>query len=240
METELLLEMRILILIIYQTFIFGEHVITIQINGRGIKSFFDSSYYKNQKPDEIYINGIKQTNIENKFNSTRNYNVTFLWNNNIDNCCSKLFQYCSYIKEIDLSRLNNSGNEIMNNMFSGCSDLISLNLVNVETFQVKNMENMFQGCRSLTTLDLGNFETSQVTNMEYMFSGCSSLSVLELNTNFKTQEVTNMSHMFSGCKNLSSIKFGSPNTEKVKSMKYMFSGCSALNNFDIHYLSIKQ
>ena len=143
METKLLLVMQISILFMYQAFASCEHIITIQIYGIGIKNFFDSSYYKQQKPDEIYVNGSKQTNMDNKYNSTLKYNVTFIWNNNLDDCCSKLFQYCSYINEIDLSGFNNSGNEKMDYMFSGCSDLTSLNLTYFITSQVTNMEYSF-------------------------------------------------------------------------------------------------
>lgn len=208
METIMLLVMLISILVMQQAFISCEHIITIQIAGKGNKNIY-SSNYNGQTPDEIYINEIKKDKRDNNYNFTEEKNnVTLIWSNSLENCCSRLFQYCWQIKEIDLSRFNNSGNENMDYMFSYCSGLASLDLTNVITSQVKNMEHMFEGCNSLKTLDLTYFDTSEVINMEYMFSGCSQLS---------------------------SINFGNSNTGKVTNMKNMFSGCSSLTNFDINY-----
>jgi len=56
--------MLISILVMQQTFISCEHIITIQIEGTWSKNIY-SYKYNGEKPKEIYINGIKQNKIDN-------------------------------------------------------------------------------------------------------------------------------------------------------------------------------
>ena len=66
----------------------------------------------------------------------------------------------------------------MSSMFDGCSSLSTLDLSRFDTSQVTDMHAMFKNCKSLTTLDLSNFQTSEVKNMGEMFSGCSTLTTI--------------------------------------------------------------
>ena len=120
----------------------------------------------------------------------------------------------------------------MYHMFNGCSALTSLDLTKFNTANVTDMSFMFKGCSALKSLDLTNFNTAKVTNMSFMFSGCSALTSLDL-TNFNTANVTDMSSMFSGCSALKSLDLTKFNTAKVKIMYMMFNGCSALESLDL-------
>ena len=46
-------------------------------------------------------------------------------------------------------------------MFNGCSRLTSLDVSKFDTSKVTDMGSMFSECSSLTSLDLSNFDTSK-------------------------------------------------------------------------------
>ena len=143
-----------------------------------------------------------------------------------------MFNGCSALKSLDLTKFNTANVEFMYHMFDGCSALTSLDLTNFNTANVEYMNNMFEGCSALKSLNLTNFNTENVTNMSCMFMGCSGLESLNL-TNFNTENVTDMSSMFSGCSALKSLDLTKFNTAKVEIMYMMFSGCSALESLDL-------
>ena len=58
-------------------------------------------------------------------------------------------------------------------MFDYCSSLKELNISNFITNNVNNMNNMFANCSSLKELNISNFNTNNVTDMNGMFSNCS-------------------------------------------------------------------
>ena len=143
-----------------------------------------------------------------------------------------MFNGCSALKSLDLTNFNTANVEFMYHMFDGCSALTSLDLTNFNTANVEYMNNMFEGCSALKSLNLTNFNTENVTNMSCMFMGCSGLESLNL-TNFNTENVTDMSSMFSGCSALKSLDLTKFNTAKVEIMYMMFNGCSALESLDL-------
>ena len=143
-----------------------------------------------------------------------------------------MFNGCSALTSLDLTKFNTANVEFMYHMFNGCSALTSLDLTKFNTANVTDMSFMFKGCSALKSLDLTNFNTAKVTNMSFMFSGCSALTSLDL-TNFNTANVTDMSSMFSGCSALKSLDLTKFNTAKVKIMYMMFNGCSALESLDL-------
>ena len=53
----------------------------------------------------------------------------------------------------------------MNILFNECSSLISLDLSKFYSRNIKNMKCMFNNCSSLISLNLSNFNTFNVTNM---------------------------------------------------------------------------
>ena len=141
---------------------------------------------------------------------------------------SGFFNGCKTLETISgLEYLNTANVEYMDNMFNGCSALTSLDLTKFNTAKVEFMYHMFKGCSALTSLDLTKFNTAKVTYMNNMFEGCSALESLDL-TNFNTAKVTNMSFMFDGCSALESLDLTNFNTAKVEYMNDMFYGCSAL------------
>ena len=141
---------------------------------------------------------------------------------------SGFFNGCKTLETISgLEYLNTANVEYMDNMFNGCSALTSLDLTKFNTANVEFMDHMFKGCSALTSLDLTKFNTAKVTYMNNMFEGCSALESLDL-TNFNTAKVTNMSFMFDGCSALESLDLTNFNTAKVEYMNDMFYGCSAL------------
>ena len=122
------------------------------------------------KPDEIYINGIKQINNQavNSFtNNGENY-ATLIWKKPITSC-KEMFFDCGHIIEIDFSNFNFSQVTNMLRMFKDCYMLKSLNLSNFYTLGVSgNMGDMFWNCYALESLDISNFVTSQVTGFGHM------------------------------------------------------------------------
>ena len=170
---------------------------------------------------------------------------------------SGMFDYCKYLKSLDLSSFNTSNVTDMSNMFCLAENLESLNLSRFDTSNVTNMSGMFFGLNSLESLDLGNFDTSNVTNMSTMFGGLYSLESLDFSnfdtsnvidmyamfcgssitsldlSSFDTRNVTDMSGMFDYCTNLKSLDFSSFDTSNVSKMSCMFRGCSSLESLDL-------
>ena len=150
------------------------------------------------QPDEVYINGVNQSQITTSyyFNHSDN-NITYIWKNNLTTTCC-MFKSCSKITEMDFSLFDTSQVTTMYSMFDSCSSLTSLNLSNFNTLKVTDMDFMFSGCESLKSLDLSYFETSQVIRMGFMFSYCQSLITLNL-SNFNSSKVYNFDEMFGEC-----------------------------------------
>ncbi len=190
-------------------------------------------------PNEIYINGINQTDIKNEYNlDTPDSNITLIWYDKLRKT-TNMFYNCKDITEIDLSNFDSSQIEVMSLMFSKCSSLIYLNFTNINTSKVITMSNMFYGCSSLSSLDLSSFETSSLKNMESMFQECSALNSLDLSS-FNTSQVKSMSNMFCECSSLISVDLSSFETSNVESMEFMFKGCSALNSLDLSNFNTSQ
>ena len=97
--------------------------ITLRIIGTGTKNIFYEEFVN--RPDEVYINGDIQDNVDYsyKFHQENNY-VRLVWSNIIDDC-NQLFYGCSDITEIDLSDFDTSHVTTMECMFKDCSSLTS-------------------------------------------------------------------------------------------------------------------
>jgi surface protein len=143
-----------------------------------------------------------------------------------------MFNNCSSLTSLDLSKFDTSKVTDMNSMFYGCSSLTSLDLSKFDTNNVTYMSSMFYGCSSLTSLDLSKFDTNNVTYMSSMFYGCSSLTSLDL-IKFDTSNVTGMDSMFSRCTSLTSLDVSKFDTSNVTGMDSMFSRCTSLTSLDV-------
>ena len=154
-------------------------------------------------------------------------------NDTILSSTSNWFRDCSNLTNITgLEYLNTSNVTDMSLMFQNCSNLLSIDVSKFNTAKVINMEHMFMGCSALTSLDLNNFNTANVTNMGMMFFGCSGLSLLNVSS-FNTANVTNMYGMFDGCSSLTSLDVSSFNTANVTNIQLMFSECGKLTSLDL-------
>jgi len=234
-----------IISIINISFLLGEYThqknflkfseVTLKV--KSTRNFQILSYYffQQNKPYEIYIDNSPQDTITYtyNFNNAVEHTYTFkiLWNISISST-KNMFQSCSQIIEIDLSKFDTSQITNMYRTFYLCSSLTSLNLNNFNTSLVDDMEGMFYQCSLLKSLDLSNFVTSKVNKMNQMFYGCSTLDYLNI-PNFDTSKVNDMSFMFSGCYILSSLDLSNFDTSLVIDMRYMFNGCSKLNSINL-------
>ena len=145
---------------------------------------------------------------------------------------SYMFNNCSKLTSLDVTKFNTAKVSNMGYMFFNCSKLTSLDVTKFNTVNVTNMSEMFNNCLALTSLDVTKFNTANVTKMSGMFSGCSKLLSLDV-TKFNTANVTDMSYMFDSCSALLSLDVTNFNTEKVTSMNNMFNNCSKLTSLDV-------
>ena len=143
---------------------------------------------------------------------------------------NEMFDQCSNLETLDLSRFNTEKVTTMAQMFYGCTKLHDLNISSFNTENVKYMNEMFDGCSSLETLDLSHFNTRNVlySGLNYMFNGCSSLSSLDV-SNFTTDKPRmQLDGLFKGCSSLQTLDLSSFDTRGANSVTDMFDGCSAL------------
>ena len=212
--------------------------ITLKIKGIGNKRIFchnTERYISAYYPDEVFINGIKQTVIkfDNYLNESNN-TVELIWNRHITSC-DFMFAECHDITEVDLSNFNSSGITRTTSMFSNCKSLTSINFTNFDTSNVKYINRMFEKCSSLTSIDLSNFDTSKVIWMNHIFYNCSSLKELDI-SNFNTSKATDMEYTFSGCTKLTYLDLSKYDTSSCRQMHGIFSNCLFtsldLSNFD--------
>ena len=115
---------------------------------------------------------------------------------------SYMFNNCSKLTSLDVSKFNTANVTKMNCMFYNCSKLTSLDVTKFNTANVTDMSYMFNFCSALLSLDVTNFNTEKVTNMQDMFSGCKALTTIYASSKFVTTKVTNSSGMFKNCEKL--------------------------------------
>ncbi|WP_419512524.1 MucBP domain-containing protein [Lactobacillus kimbladii] len=119
-----------------------------------------------------------------------------------------MFQDCENLQNIKFSpdftiaKVDN-----INRMFNGCSSLTALDLSKFNTHQVKSMIGTFMDCSSLTKLDLSSFDTSNVIDMNGMFNNCSSLKELDLRS-FVIDPNIDKGYMLDGLAKLNTLKLG--------------------------------
>ena len=195
---------------------------------------------------ELFENGIKNLDLSNldTSNATNMANM-FSGNGDMETLVlgdffdtqhvtdmSYMFQDCSGLTSLDLTKFDTSKVTDMRDMFNGCSGLTSLDVTNFDTKNVTDMRDMFKNCSGLTGLDVTNFNTSNVTTMFSMFEGCSGLTSLDV-THFDTSNVTTMVSMFRDCRGLTGLDVTNFDTKNVTDMTCMFDGCSGLTSLDV-------
>ena len=85
----------------------------------------------------------------------------------------------------------------MSAIFNGCSSLTSLDVSKWDTSKVTNMNSMFDSVK-LTTIDLSGWDTNSVTTMDSMFRRTSNLTNIKIGCGWKTAETT--TNIFSASK----------------------------------------
>ena len=141
---------------------------------------------------------------------------------------SWVFNNCSKLIKLDVSKFDTTLATDMSGMFNNCSNLKTLDLSNFDTSSVTNMSFMFGECSNLIELDVSNFNTSAVTDMLSMFSKCK-FSTLDV-SNFNTSAVTNMNWLFYECINLTTLDLSNFEMSSVTSTSLMFHKCNSLKN----------
>ena len=215
----------------------------------------DKKTDKNKMKNFSYTYNFKQKGI---------YKITYEFKSNLKNL-SCLFNGCSLLTNIDLSKFDSSNVKYMRMMFYECSSLKNINFSNCNTDNVIDMGFMFTFCSSLCMLNLSDFNTDKVDDMSGMFSFCSSLRDLDISSfntenviymesmfsccdlleelnlsHFKTAKVTNMDIMFSKCTKLKKLNLKSFDTKNVTSMKGMFLFCNSLEELDLSNFNTKK
>lgn len=147
--------------------------------------------------------------------------------------CSGLFSCYTMLEEIDFNGcFDTSKVTNMSYMFDYCTFLKKLDLASFNTKKVTNMSGMFSKCMSLASVDVSSFNTSSVTDMSMMFYHCYELKKLDVR-NFNTNKVKDMSSMFEACSSLESLDLSNFFTGKDTSLGFMFWKCTNLNELDI-------
>ena len=113
------------------------------------------------------------------------------------------FNGCTSLTTISgLKYLDTSEVTSMYAMFNGCSVIKTIDVSKFDTSKVKNMGYMFNSCPVLTSLDLKSFDTGSVTNMNYMFNSCQAIQTIEVGSGWDTSKVTASTRMLNGCKKI--------------------------------------
>ncbi len=211
------------------SFIYKNSYISLKIKGTGNLYIFGNnkngitcSYDMPPLPDEIYINEIKQENINNNyyFNESEN-TVKLIWENNI-NKTTCMFLTCPNITEVDLSNFDSSQVTNIHAMFFGCSSLISVNLPNFYVLNDKLNTRMFYKCPSLEYINIENFDLDDISNYDGMFQGTSEKLIVCTRT-------MKLNQIFGGCEflNCKNINNEMNNNKEFKCYK----NCSYDENY---------
>ena len=175
--------------------------ITLIMEGIGDYNIFaceeGSTAYTDSLPDEIYINGISENEIEKKqYHLTEEENnITLIWNSPLTNC-AHMFRSLQNLIKVDLSEFDTSQVTNMHSMFYNCQNLKSIDLSNLNTSKLTSLRSMFRECTSLVSVDLSSFDTSYLEYTLHMFMGCSSLIFLNFYS-LNEKNLINATDMFS-------------------------------------------
>ena len=232
----LLLISTILCLSYQNSIIYCESVVTLKVSEDGDQKIFgDGEFFT--KPDEVWIDELKQDNVENHYTIYTANIIKLVWTNEIEGCES-MFMECTTISEINFIYFDAKKCDNTIQMFYNCISLISLDLSGfITSSKLNSMFNMFENCKSLISLNLSNLDISGVSNFGHMFWRCESLQMFEF-SKIKTEKTKHLDYMFSGCKQLTSVNLSNLGTTNLETINNMFEGCEALKIIDFPNLDI--
>ncbi|OYP56247.1 hypothetical protein CIK99_09765 [Prevotella sp. P5-92] len=113
-------------------------------------------------------------------------------------CCQWFLGFSQLTTIEGIENLNTEEVTDMSEMFNSCSGLKSLDLSKFNTANVTNMEGMFGGL-GLISLDLSSFNTANVKDMTYMFYNCQDLTTIYVSDDFTIGNVSSSDGMFQSC-----------------------------------------
>ena len=121
--------------------------------------------------------------------------------NNIDTSVVKnptyMFQNCTSLTEVDVSKFDATNFTYISGMFSGCKALKSVDLSSFRPSNLTSITELFNACSSLESVKLQGIDTSHAYRFDLMFKNCSALTSIDLSS-LNTSGATNMKEMFSG------------------------------------------
>ena len=140
---------------------------------------------------------------------------------------------CSMLEDIKFSSdINTSRLVSMVSMFDFCSSLVSVDLSKFNTENVTNMANMFKDCTLIESLDLRSFSTKSCTDLSCMFCDCNSLIDIKFGDKFSCSNVEVFNKMFISCSSLKSLTLPLKPRKGVD-FSYMFYNCKSLESLDL-------
>ena len=163
--------------------------------------------------------------------------------------------YRADIKEVEvLGDITVMGNVSLSYMFQDCTNLTKVNLSKLKAANAKTMQYMFQGCTNLEEVILSSPDFGATSNsFRSMFQGCEKLKKIDLSTMTNNGYVWEMMDMFNGCTNLEEVilnnsnfvtrasgtpdTWGSITTGSVQ-MQRMFKDCDNLKKVDMSNITI--
>ena len=184
--------------------------IKLKIENSGYHVIYSNGTYQDCQPviipDEIYINGVNQSEINNEYNfENNNSEITLIWYNPLEstNC---MFRDCTTITEVDLSNFDDS--------------------------QLCHMQFMFQDCHSLKNVEMSNIKGYKIVDAGFLFMNCYQLESINL-ANFCHESNAYVHNMFRECHSLTSINFPNLNKEYTEKIADIFYGCNSLKYINI-------
>ena len=168
--------------------------------------FLNKSKKFNEDNIEVYYNNEKIKKFIRYFIPEQEglYSIKLKFKENITDCF-EMFQDCTNITYIDLSKLKTENIKDISYMFNKCTNLNKIDLSSFETINVNRMRNMFCFCTKLTEIrGLSSFNTSRVFDMHEMFLGCESLASLNLSS-FDFTNAMDIRLMLFNCKSLKKL-----------------------------------
>ena len=153
---------------------------------------------------------------------------------NINSACKfdGMFNGCTNVETLDVSKWSFDYVYSAQQMFINCSSLTTLDVSNWNTDILIYAFAMFNGCSSLTSLDVSKWDTISLYDASEMFNRCSSLASLDV-SKWNTPSLWNAAGMFAYCSNLTELDVSKWNTMHLQFTNNMFSNCSSLTHLDL-------
>ncbi len=167
-----------------------------------------------------------------KCTSLSDFSFLKIFNTDSLSSLTSMFEDCTNISELDLSKFNTKNIYSINSLFKNNKNLKKLNINDFSTSKMVYMNEVFKGCEKLTSLDISKWDTSNVENMTSMFEGMTSLEKINL-INFRTYNVLNFNYFMKGCSNLKEVDISRFDTSSVESMNESFYGLEKLAILDV-------